>query len=258
MDVKLIKSENGKQVFRIKGLDYTKMNTLRRMVKNRVPTMAIDEITIIENSSAMYDEMLALRCGLLVLSTDLKSYTLPEECKCQGEGCARCTLTMTINVTGPKTVYAEDIKSKDPKVIPIYEKTPITKLLDGQSLKIEAKARLGYGKQHIKYSPGLLFYKGYPNIKIGNVKNAKAIVESCPRNVFEESNGKVKIKDAEACILCKACSDLDENITVEGAEDDFILTVEPWGQITVKEIMEQAVKAMENDLTELEKEMKKK
>ena len=71
---------------------------------------------------------------------------------------------------GPCTVYSKDLKSQDPKVSVIYPDIPITKLLEGQELELEATATLGKGKSHTKYSPALVYFKSYPNIETkGNV-----------------------------------------------------------------------------------------
>ena len=43
-------------------------NAIRRSV-SEVPTLAIDEVEIFKNDSALYDEMLALRLGLVPLKT---------------------------------------------------------------------------------------------------------------------------------------------------------------------------------------------
>ena len=129
--------------------------------------------------------MIAHRLGLLSLTTDLKSYNLTKKCKCKGEGCARCQLKLTLKAKGPATVYASEIKSKDAAVKPVFPKTPIVKLLKGQDLELEATAVLGTGKEHMKWSPGLVYYKYKPSIEIGNVKSPEAVVEACPVNIFE-------------------------------------------------------------------------
>ena len=151
-----IKKE-GKTVIKIKATPAF-ANMLRREIMENVPTMAIENIEFRENGSALYDEIIAHRLGLLPLSTDLKSYVLPSKCKCQGEGCARCQLKMTLTSKGPCTSYASEIKSKDPNVKPVYPKTPIVKLLKGQELELEATAVLGQGKDHSKFVPGIAFY----------------------------------------------------------------------------------------------------
>jgi len=56
---------------------------------------------------------------------------------------------------GPKTVYSSDIS---PSIGTDY-KLPITLLNEEQEIELVATARLGKGIDHIKYSPGLIFYK---------------------------------------------------------------------------------------------------
>ena len=65
-------------------------NAIRRAIVEEVPTMAIEEVEFRKNNSILYDEIIAHRLGLLPLTTDLKSYTISSECKCEGKGCARC------------------------------------------------------------------------------------------------------------------------------------------------------------------------
>ncbi len=238
MDFKLLSKDKGKVRFIVKGTSPAQLNTVRRTIINSLPAMAIDTIEFVENSSALYDEMLAHRLGLLVLKTDTKSYFIREKCKCKGAGCARCTLDLTLEKEGPCTVYAEDIKSKDPSVIPVHGKTPIVKLLEGQKLKLIAKAILGTGKEHTKFSPGLLWYQGYPTISTSKVTNPEAIAKICPKKVFTADKKSLKVKDKESCILCMACVDASNgNVKVNGSDKDFIVTLEPWGQLTAKEII---------------------
>ena len=256
MNMKFISKDDGKVL--IKDTNPTQMNTFRRIIINKVPTMAIKTVEFTENSSAIYDEMLAHRLGLTTLKTDLKSYNLQNECKCKGKGCAQCTLLLSLEAEGPCTVYANQIKSQDPKVVPAFPKTPIVKLLENQKIKLEATATLGEGKTHMKFSPGLVFYQGNPEIKIGSVKNAKIIAESCPKQLYKVEGQKLKMTDNSKCTLCKQCEDLSEGtIEVNGSNKDFILTVEPFGQLTPKEMITKASEIIVSQLKELTTEIEK-
>ena len=257
----LAKSEN-KIKFVIDNIDHVIANTLRRAVMTQVPVMAIKEINVIKNNSGLYDEILAHRMGLIPLKTDLTAYNLPSECKCKGNGCALCQVNLTIDVKGPCTIYSSDLKSDDPKVVPVYDKMPLTKLNDkNQALKIEAVATLGIGKEHAKFSPGLMFYQAYPSIKVENkLENVKNCKEVCPTNVYEVEGDKLKVKNLLNCTLCNACSEIAEpegSINVESSKTKFIFTLESWGQLEEKELMKEAFKAIEKNLSELEKEIKK-
>jgi len=136
-----------------------KMNTLRRAIMNEVPTLAIEKLTINKNTGVMYDEMLALRLGLIPLTTPVGDYDLPSTQEMEtSEFSAKSSVVATLVAKGPCTVYASDIKFKDAKVKPVYPATPVVKLLEGQEIELEALAVLGTGRTHTKWSPGLAYY----------------------------------------------------------------------------------------------------
>ncbi len=251
-----------KITFSIKGIDATFANAMRRNMLDTVPVMAIEDVEFRKNTSVLYDEIVAHRLGLVPLSTDLKSYNMLSKCKCKGEGCNRCQLKLTLSVKGPAIVYASDLKSKDPKVKPVQAKIPIAKLLKGQEIELEATAILGQGKEHTKWSPGLVWYKHKPEITINDSKinNAEACAQACPVHVFEANNGKLKIlKDNQnKCHLCKACIEVSKGaITVENNLKEFIFSIEPWGQLSPSEMAATAATMFNETLDELDEKLKK-
>lgn len=257
MKLELIHSDKQNASFVLSGVSPAYVNTLRRLVINKVPAMAIEEVTFEENGSALYDEILSHRMGLLPLHTDLKSYNLPSKCKCKGAGCARCQVKMTINKTGPCIVYGENIKSKDPEITPVYPKMPLVKLFEGQMLKAEMTAQLGEGKDHIKFSPGIVFFQGYPIFKIKESKDAKECVDICPKKILKFDGKKLKVTDEAKCDLCMACVDAcPDAIQVSGSNEDFIVTLESWGQLSAKQILTTAMELFDEELDALEEEIK--
>ena len=81
-------------------------------------------------------------------------------------------------------------------------------------------------------------------------------MEVCPRDVFEVDSGKLKVKNLSNCILCKACEEADEGITVESTENKFIVTIESWGQLSPKDILINAVQKLSDDYKEFQKALK--
>lgn len=128
-------------------------NAIRRSV-NYIPILAIDSLEISKNDSALYDEVIAHRVGLIPLvNEDLK---LPWECDCgKEEGCGKCSMKLKISTQGPCVVYSDELAPKDSVVY----KMPLTILDKDQELEFVAVARMGLGIQHAKFSPGLLYYK---------------------------------------------------------------------------------------------------
>ncbi len=259
METKLIQHEKDKTILLVKGVTPALMNSIRRTITEEVPVIAIEDLEIRQNNSALYDEILSLRLGLIPLTTDLKNYNLPDECKCKGEGCAMCQLKLTLKAKGPGMVYASQIKSKDPKVKPVYPKIPIVNLLEGQELEIELTAILGKGKEHAKWSPGIAYYQLVPEITIVKDDEAEKIVNALPKQkVLEKKGSKVSVnkdeilKDPKIAEILEGASDA---IKVEYQEDNFIFTVESWGQLSTKEMIAEATKILKNKSDEFAKEL---
>ncbi len=266
MKIELLKldKKQGKLSFILKNANTAFANAIRRNAVEEVPVMAIEDVEFRSNSSVLYDEIIAHRLGLIPLKTDLKSYNLPDKCKCNNKGCAMCQLKLTLKARGQGVVYASEIKSTDPKVKPVYPKIPITKLLKGQKLEFEATAILGRGKEHAKWCPGLVYYKNMPIININKkCKNPDLVVEQCPQDIFEVKNNRLVLNKDNLlkCHLCDACVDICEPkgaVTVDKNENEFIFYVESWGQLKCKEIIEEALKTIRNSSNEFIKEIKKK
>ncbi len=257
MEIKVIKKDKSKNYVRlaIKGIPASYANTLRRIMVNKTPCLAIEDVEIKKNNSILYDEIIAHRLGLIPLKTDLKSYNMKKSCKCNGEGCAMCELKLTLKAEGPCIVRAKDLKSADPKVKPVYENIPIVKLLKGQEIELIATAEMNVGKEHTKWSPCHVFFKNMPKIKI--VKNDSRLVEQCPLGIFEEKGNKLAVNKSKEldCHLCGACT-VDNAVELGYEKDSFIFTIESWGQLNAKEIITEAIRQFNNTLDEFNKNIK--
>ncbi len=156
MDIKVLSREQDTLRFVLSDVSPAFANAIRRIILAEVPVMAIDDVMILENSSVMYDEILAHRLGLIPVTTD-PTYNLPEECTCKSElGCEKCraSLSLEIEASDPvEVVYTSNLKPENPEVKPVSDKIPIVKLAQGQRVKLEAYARLGRGRDHAKWQP---------------------------------------------------------------------------------------------------------
>lgn len=257
--VEQLKSEKEKLVFVLRGINNEFANALRRSIYE-IPILAIDEVEISRNDSALYDEMIAHRLGLIPLKTDKKTFTEKEECTCKGKGCAKCTASLVLKAKGPCTVYSGDLKSKVVEVV--YSDMPLTTLREGQELEIVADARIGMAKNHVKWSPGIIWFRQYPKIEISKeCESCKECADVCPKKVFEFDK-KLTVKNLAECDMCEACVDECKKhgknpIKVSGSDEDFIFYIESFGQISPKEMVLEALEAIEKNMNELSKEVNK-
>jgi DNA-directed RNA polymerase subunit D len=251
----------------VKDVDVPLINALRRIALAEVPCMAIDEVVMIENSSVLQDEIIAHRLGLTPLKTDLDSYSLPEECKCQSEfGCSECRVTLTLDAEakdGTRTVYSGEVVSENPEIVPVSDKIPIIKLAKNQKLKLEAYARLGNGKTHSKWQPvSMCAYKYYPKITPPNEKcpDCQKCVEICPKKVFSIKEDKVDVRDLLACTLCmdcvEACPQKPSPLKVEWEKNSFIMNIESTGALPPERVLKEAINLLGKQLSEIEDQIK--
>jgi len=261
MRVIMLESDGLTARFIIEGINAPLANTLRRIILSEVPTMAIDDVVIYENSSVLNDEVLALRLGLIPLKTDLDAYNLPEKCSCRSElGCPLCRAILTLDVKadkGIRTVYSGDLVPENPNIAPVSDKIPIVKLAAGQSIRLEAYAKLGRGKVHAKWQPvSACTYRYKPIVKIDNslCDSCGNCVEVCPRRVLAKEGDKIVVAREMDCILCtdclRVCKRKPQPITVSWDESTFIFYIESTGALPVDRIIFEALKIYEKKYSE--------
>ena len=249
MKIRVMEKTDTKMKFMLEGASPAFANTLRRVMMNEVPTLAVEYADIEENNSGMFDEMLAHRLGLIPLTIP-KKFSFKNECKCDGKGCSVCEVTLVVEKQGPCVVRSGDMKSTNDEVRPTDSDIPIVELLEGQRVKFEAVAQLGYGKQHMKWQAAVAGYRYMANVKIypdrdGDV-NAYTI-DVCPKNVFEKKEGSIKVARPEDCNLCMRCVDVakDNAAVVTPDESTFMFRVESVSGLPVDEVVDKALEEME-------------
>ncbi len=257
MEVRILESSKDKLQlsFMIRGTTPAFANALRRLLMTEVPTMAVEDVEFRKNSTALYDETVAHRLGLLPLKTDLKSYRMKKGA--EDDGAAACEAIFTLKAKGPCMAYASALKSKDPKIVPVYPDTPIVLLLKGQELELQATAILGKGKDHTKWSPCLVWYTFEPTLTI-NPKSPlfEKVKHLYPPQIFDKS-GKID----KAAILDNNLVDAVDGVCAEVIKVDYnnkniIFHIESWGQLDCKTIVQTAVELFDEQLDTFEAALK--
>jgi DNA-directed RNA polymerase alpha subunit len=194
-------------------------NAIRRSVLE-IPVMAIDEVEIIKNDSALYDEIIAHRIGLIPIKTQKTSK--PAKYK--------------IKEKGPKIVYSSDIK---PSVETEYN-LPIVILDDEQEFEVIAESKIGKGIEHIKYSPGLVYYR-------------HEMDEDVLDFVHVDDKGKVSYEEDD---LERMSPELQDKVKKQKEVKEILFNIESWGQMEPKEIFFRAIDSLNQNLDELSKAIK--
>lgn len=204
----------------ITDMDTSLANAIRRSVLE-IPIMAIDEVEIIKNDSAFYDEILAHRLGLIPIKTEKGNREIK----------------FRLKEVGPKMVYSTNIKPD----IGIDFKIPVVLLEKDQEIEMICEARMGKGIDHAKYSPGLSYFKH--NLD-DNVLDFVTI----------DSEGKVKYDEEELNKI--GSEDIIKKISSLKEVKELEFTIESWGQLDAKDIFIKAIEALEDNLKELGKAVK--
>lgn len=237
MVMEMLKSEKEEIVFSV-GMNVSLANAIRRSV-GEIDVLAISECDIYKNDSALYDEVISHRLGLVSLKNQKmkKGQEVEFKLKVKGKGEGEMVLAGEM---GGEVVYPE---------------TPVVLLGEGQVLELVARARAGRGVEHARFMPGLVYYKHLPKIKLSGEGEKSLELARLYPEVFEMYGEKVKVKDAWMC-------DLDEEDCKEfpGLEvsfgEDLVFMIESWGQMDAKKIFVEACKALKDDLGAVSKVLK--
>lgn len=264
MEIEVIKNKDKNRLnFIIRGSNDTFVNALRRTIISEVPTLAIEDIILVENTSPVLDEMVAHRMGLIPLTAPADEFTVASECEnCGGEGCQFCSVSLTLDVeansTDEMTVYSKDLISNDSKIAPVSEKIQIAKLGPGQKITLEAIAMLGRGKDHAKWSPVVTCsYRYYPKVIQDPSKctGCEECVEACPRNILKVTKKVVILTDPVDCLLCdlctKACAPY-ESFRMGKVDGAYIFFLESTGALSPKDIFRKATEILKNKAKDFE------
>ncbi|MBN2121476.1 DNA-directed RNA polymerase subunit D [Candidatus Micrarchaeota archaeon] len=173
MKAELADSRENRLSLKVSGAELPLLNAIRRYSMSRVPVLAIDKISMYENTSSMFDEYISHRIGLLPIVT-------PKSTKDGME------VQFSIDEAGPKMVYSGDFKCADKEAAMAKDRIPIITLFEEQNLRLEGTAVVGRGITHAKFQAGLVAYgedeKGGVTLKAESffqMEPAEMLVRGC-------------------------------------------------------------------------------
>ena len=157
--------------FTLRNVDLALANSLRRTILSEIPTVAVDLVEVIANTSVLPDEFLAHRLGLIPLnSKDAEGLKYTRDCECDGycDECsvildlqAKCSADETMIVFADSLTKANQTRSVEvgrPVISDVDAKAKgrgpvIAKLRKDQELHLKCIAKKGIAKEHAKWAP---------------------------------------------------------------------------------------------------------
>ena len=254
-DVEFIDRDDRTARFLVRDVTPAFANGIRRAIVADVPTMAIDTIRVIENSSVMFDEQIGLRLGLVPLAAPAGEFE-------EGD-----TVTLSLDVSGPGTAFSGDLISSDEVVEPADDNIPIIDLKDDQRLELEADAVLSTGKDHAKHQGGVAV--GYRHLQrvevVGDREEYEEAEPQILRGTIEEREAEhasvgpdgEEPRDGDLVPTGTFDHDLTERypgkeVEVHDVPNAFVFHVETDGSLSIEDLVTEAVDTIEARANELE------
>tara|TARA_B100001113_G_scaffold97934_1_gene78849 strand:- start:121 stop:978 length:858 start_codon:yes stop_codon:yes gene_type:complete len=272
MKVKLRKNEKFFTQVEFEDVNYSFVNSIRRSLVSMVPCLAIHEVDFhmgslgayvdeetgeekeYESISAMFNEIVAHRIGMLPIPTDEK--TVEAFADSIGDDSKQPDIMYSLHKQGPCTVYSGDLEpvNGDASLVIPETSVPIVKLAEGQAILVYAKAKMGTAKQHAKWQTVVAprFYQA-PTLTVSSGKGSKTVIDAVGKEHFKKKGKNHVIEDPVTAheAIKKAESlwndeDAKNAMTVTRNKTHFILEFETTGAMEAKLALEQALKSLDS------------
>ncbi|KAJ9079437.1 DNA-directed RNA polymerase core subunit rpc40, variant 2 [Entomophthora muscae] len=265
--------------FDLVGVDASFANALRRILIAEVPTMAIENVYILNNTSVIQDEVLAHRLGLIPFvadpnhfdfkrvednHTDLNTIVMKLDVECRKKDPKKGKIESDDDLIDGKILSSHikfDPKAdqidqfKDDPIKPVFDDILVAKLSPGQSIEAELHLIKGIGRDHAKWSPvATASYRLLPEIIIKEDitgPDADKFVSCFPEGVAEvrDVNGvrKAVVVNPRKCTMSREVlryPELAEKVILARVRDHFIFNIESTGIISPQDLFLQAILIM--------------
>ncbi|MDP6916956.1 MAG: hypothetical protein QF895_03280, partial [SAR86 cluster bacterium] len=207
-----------------------------------------------ESISAMFNEIVSHRIGMLPIPTDKK--TIEAFADAVDDDSKQPDIMYSLHKQGPSTVYSSDLEpvSGDNSLVIPESNVPIVKLGEGQAILIYAKAKMGNAKRHAKWQCAVAprFYQA-PTLTVLPGKGAKTVIETVGKTKFKKKGKNQVIDDpVEAHEALRRLEklwnnqDAQDSMEVTTKKDHFVFEFETNGAMKAKLALDQALKALDS------------
>lgn len=262
MKVKTVELKGNKGVLKIEDTDVYFVNSLRRIMLAELPKLAIDDVIIYDNTSALFDELISHRLGLIPIPTpDLQALAFRSECKCEGKGCPSCTVRYTLSKEGECVIYSGDLQPEHPSFAITETTIPIVELMKDQRVILEVEAVLGRGRDHAKWQVVLApRYRMETKILVDKkrMNEVKAFLEELPKDLVELKGDKLELVDPLKASIFESYFDKNEGdyITITKDPTKLLFSFETDGSMSAKTALQESVNILTKKYEEFRKNLK--
>jgi len=262
MKVKTIELKGNKGVLKVEGTDVYFVNALRRVMLSELPKLAIDDVIIYDNTSPLFDEIIAHRLGLIPIPTDLRLVTFRNECKCKGKGCPSCTVRYTLSKEEEGMVYSGDLQPEHKSFAIKEDKIPIVELSKDQRIILEVEAVLGVAGDHAKWQTVLApTYKMDVSLDFDKkrMEEVNDFIKELPKDLVEMKGNKLELKDATMLPVLESYIDKAKAdfITINRDQHTLTFSFETDGALSAKDALKESVDILAKKYDEFGKLLQK-
>jgi len=259
VDIKELKPK--KAVIRIEDTSTYFVNSLRRIMLADLPKLAVENVVIYDNTSALFDEIVAHRLGLVPIPTDLSLLNFKDECVCKGKGCPNCTVRYTLSKEGEGPIYSGDLQPAEKSWTIKEDKIPLVELYADQRLILELEAILGRGRDHAKWQP--VQAPGYSmettvEFDKKRIDDLDKFIKKLPKNLVEIKGDKLELKNPAQLSLLEYHIDKEnaDFITMKRDPTKITFSFETDGALSAKDAIIESAKILQEKYKELGKQLK--
>lgn len=263
------------------GVDPAIANALRRILIAEVPTVAIEHVFIVDNTSIIADEVFSHRLGLVPLAinpdrinwknvedptneTNTVVFKMDITCRREQDGTLVNDKVLSQHLvwvphgselpeeTGCRFSSSQGPAFEDASPAAVEPDILLAKLRPGQCIQLEAHAVKGTGREHTKWSPvATAWYRLQPEVVLLQPVTGAAAQELCqevPGLFSLDRKGQLVVGDArqheKQLEKVRRLLEQDrwrESIQLRKRKDHFIFTIESTGCIPAEELMRNAL-----------------
>ncbi|KAF2114688.1 DNA-directed RNA polymerase [Lophiotrema nucula] len=240
--------------FLVDNFNLETANALRRVMLAEIPTIAIDIVEVLDNTTVLADEFIAHRLGLIPLSAKgVEELQYSRDCDCEGY-CELCSVVLTLNARCNSDqimhVHARDLvisagRPNEEVGNPVLKDPErngpcIVKLRKGQAIHMRCIAKKGIAKEHAKWAPSAAIGFEYdPNNKLKHL------------DYWYEADAQAEWPKDEAHANLDGDVADGEPFDYDAKPEKFFYNVETVGGLDPDQIVHQGIAVLQKKLAEI-------